>query len=100
MHPLVEGVSQKDQQDLVRTLSALAAEYAGCPHACRDLVLESKRLCLFNLRRNPGDAYKQLVLLHLNTWLENPPLYPVWSSLQMKNAAHAFSAAALSDLNS
>jgi len=27
------------------------------------------------------------VLLHQNTWLENPAIYPLWASLQTKNTS-------------
>jgi hypothetical protein len=87
LHPLVEGVRQSPPADLIRTLSALSVEYDTQPTPARNLVLESKRHCLLNLRRHPDDVERRHVLIHLNVWLENPPLYPLWARLENKNAA-------------
>lgn len=96
LDPLVEGVRQTPPAELVRTLAALATEYASHPAAARALVLESKRHCLLNLRRSPDNAERRHTLLHLNVWLENPPLYPLWASLENKNAAQPIGPAASS----
>ncbi|MCX6612059.1 MAG: hypothetical protein NTW74_14545 [Acidobacteria bacterium] len=87
LHPLVEGVRQDSFENLCRTLSGLSDVYGVESKRCRDCVLESKRHSQILLARNPADAWRRQVLLHLNTWLENPVIYPVWSQLQKKNAA-------------
>ncbi len=87
LHPLVEGVRQDGLENLCRTLTGLSEVYALDPKASRDCVLESKRHAQILLARKPEDAWRKVVLLHLNTWLENPAIYPVWSRLQKKNAA-------------
>ena len=87
LHPLVEGVRQDGLENLSRTLTGLSEVYALDPKASRDCVLESKRHAQILLAKQPEDAWRKVVLLHLNTWLENPAIYPVWSRLQKKNAA-------------
>ncbi len=82
LHPLVEGVRQDCTENLRRTLKALAALYPSNPQETRALVLEAKSHARFVLRRSPDDSWRNEVLLHLNTWLENPTIYPVWSSLR------------------
>ena len=88
LHPLIEGVRQDRPENLTRTLSSLATLYAAQPEPARARVLESKRHALLALRRNPADPWRKLVLLHLNTWLENPVIYPIWCKLQKQNAAN------------
>ena len=87
LHPLVEGVRQDSFANLCRTLSALSDLYAAEPKASRAAVLESKRHAQILVAKDPGDAWRKQVLLHLNTWLENPSIYSVWSRLQKQNAA-------------
>ena len=87
LHPLVEGVRQDSLENLCRTLSGLSDVYGVESKRCRDCVLESKRHTQILLAREPGNAWRKQVLLHLNTWLENPSIYPVWSRLQKQNAA-------------
>ena len=87
LHPLVEGVRQDRLENLCRTLSALSDIYDTEPKRSRACVLESKRHAHILLVKNPADAWRKQVLLHLNTWLENPSIYPVWSRLQKQNAA-------------
>ena len=82
MHPLVEGVRQDCAENLRRTLKALAELYQSNPQESRGLVLEAKSHARFVLRRTPDDPWRNEVLLHLNTWLENPAVYPIWSSLR------------------
>ena len=84
MHPLVEGVRQDCAENLRRTLGALAELYKSNPQETRALVLEAKSHARFVLRRAPDDLWRNEVLLHLNTWLENPAVYPVWSSLRTR----------------
>ena len=88
LHPLIEGVRQDHPQNLTRTLNALATLYATQPKPARATVLESKRHTLLALRRNSLDPWRNLVLQHLNTWLENPDIYPLWAQLQKQNAAN------------
>ena len=87
LHPLVEGVRQDGLENLSRTLTGLSDVYTLDPKASRNCVLESKRHAQILLAKQPEDAWRKAVLLHLNTWLENPAIYPVWSRLQKKNAA-------------
>ena len=87
LHPLIEGVRQDNPENLSRTLNALAALYEAEARPARATVLESKRHTLLALSRRPLDPWRKLVLLHLNTWLENPTIYPLWSKLQKQNAA-------------
>ena len=87
LHPLVEGVRQDRFENLCRTLSGLSDIYGFEPKKSRECVLESKRHAQILLAKNPADARRKQVLLHLNTWLENPSIYPVWSRLQKQNAA-------------
>ena len=82
MHPLVEGVRQDCVENLGCTLRALAELYPSNPQESRGLVLEAKSHARFVLRRAPEDSWRNEVLLHLNTWLENPAVYPIWSSLR------------------
>jgi len=87
LHPLVEGVRQDGLENLSRTLTGLSEVYAVEPKESRECVLESKRHAQILLAKTPGEAWRKVVLLHLNTWLENPSIYPVWSRLQKQNAA-------------
>ena len=87
MHPLIEGVRQDSLENLMQTLSKLAGLYPEQPESTRARVLESKRHTQFLLRRNPNDSWRKAVLLHQNTWLENPAIYPLWASLQKKTAS-------------
>jgi hypothetical protein len=96
LHAAVEGVRQENLEHLTRTLSQLAAYYSEQAKLSRSVVLESKRHTLMLLARTPGDPWRSLVLLHLNTWLENPAVYSVWSALQKQNAANPKGPAALS----
>ncbi len=87
LHPLVEGVRQDSPGHLIRTLTSLAGLYPQASSEARAVVLESKRHTQILLARDLRDPWRNLVLLHLNTWLENPTVYPIWSQLQMRNAA-------------
>ncbi len=87
LHPLVEGVRQDHLESLCRTLSKLSDIYADETKRSRECVLEAKRHAQILLAKHSVDAWRKQVLLHLNTWLENPAIYPVWSQLQKQNAA-------------
>lgn len=88
LHPLIEGVRQDNLHNLTRTLTSLSELYSPLPAPARAVVLESKAHTKLLLLRNPQDPWRNQVLLHLNTWLENPAIYPIWSQLQMRNAAN------------
>ncbi len=81
LHPLIEGVRQDTVANLVRTLVSLSELYASRPKETRAAVLEAKTHARFSLRRAPNDAWRNEVLVHLNIWLENPGIYPVWVTL-------------------
>ncbi len=89
LHPLVEGVRQDNLENLTRTLTQLSPVYAWQPLPARAIVLESKRHAQILLAKNLPDLWRNQVLLHLNTWLENPGVYPVWAKLQKQNAANS-----------
>lgn len=74
--PLVEGVRQDSVEHLERTLTSLADLYPQRPKPCRAAVLEAKRHAKFQKREQ--------VLLYLNTWLENPSVFPAWAVLLRK----------------
>jgi hypothetical protein len=80
IHPLVEGVRQDTSANLTRTLRQLAEH----PNEARPLVLEAKQHARFAQRRHPDDPWRAEILLHLQTWLENPSIYPTWSKLRTK----------------
>ena len=90
--PLIEGVVQDDFESLERTLRALEAEYANADRTrarlVRDLVIAAKDHLRWSLRRLEADsdtvAVKREMLLWLETWLENPPLFPVWVELRKR----------------
>lgn len=85
--PEVEGVRQDSRENLERTLAAQSRLYAGDPVGTRARVLEAKQHARLALRRKPEEEWRQEVLLHLNTWLENPAIYPLWVELTKKKAA-------------
>lgn len=87
LSPDVEGVRQDSADDLVRTLSALKAYFEVNPKAARALVLEAKEHARLAGLRNPAHPWRTEVLLHLNTWLENPQVYPIWADLKRIKAA-------------
>lgn len=82
LDPLVEGVRQDSVENLERTLIALAGAYEIRPSEARAKVLEGRRHLDFALRREPESELRKTSLLHLRTWLENPPVYPLWIALQ------------------
>lgn len=82
MDALVEGVRQDSAEHLERTLRALALAYEEDAAAARSQVLEARRHLDFAIRREPENPLRKATLLHLRTWLENPPIYPLWADLQ------------------
>lgn len=89
LDPVVEGVRQDSLENLTRTLAALSEAYRGEAKAVRGVVLEAKAHAKLQRLRFPEDPWRETVLLHINTWLENPGIYPVWSRIQKQNAAGA-----------
>ncbi len=81
---LVEGVRQDSFDHLARTLSALSAAYEQNPKPARALVLEAKAHAKLALRRDPNPAARQLKIDWMIRWLENPPIFPLWVSLQKR----------------
>ncbi|MCX6607812.1 MAG: hypothetical protein NTV52_30080 [Acidobacteria bacterium] len=81
---LVEGVRQDSFDHLARTLSALSDSYPTAPHQARALVLEAKAHAKLALRRDPAPAARQLKIDWMIRWLENPPIFPLWVSLQKR----------------
>ncbi len=81
---LVEGVRQDSFHHLARTLSALSDSYQTAPHEARDLVLEAKAHAKLALRRDPNPAARQTKIDWMIRWLENPPIFPLWVSLQKR----------------
>jgi len=79
---LVEGVRQDSFQHLARTLSALSAAYEQNPKPARALVLEAKAHAKLALRRDPNPSARQMKIEWIIRWLENPPIFPLWISLQ------------------
>jgi hypothetical protein len=80
LDPTVEGVRQDSLESLERTLSALAAEYAKAgperKKAIRGIAIEA--------RRHAEWAKRAESELWIRTWLENPPLFPVWAALRRR----------------
>lgn len=100
LNPFVEGVRLDSIEDLARTLSSLAAEYAAGradsadPRrgAARKLVLDARRKAetvLRNPRVNPQKlAAMEEKFLWLRTWLENPALFNAWANLRRKKLSN------------
>ena len=94
LHPFVEGVRLDGIEELSRTLSSLAMEYAAGranppdprPDTARKLVLDARRKAeavLGNPRvQSEKMAEMEEKYLWLRTWLENPALFAVWASLR------------------
>ena len=81
---LVEGVRQDSLDHLARTLSALGAAYDQNPAPARALVLEAKTHAKLALRRDPNPAARQIKIDWMIRWLENPPIFTLWVSLQKR----------------
>ena len=89
LDPLVEGVRQDSLDDLDRTLAALLGEYeSGRRREVRQLVIRAREHAELSSRNSRVDenlrALKQEMALWLRTWLENPPMFPVWVTLRRK----------------
>jgi len=69
---------------LARTLAALSESYQTAPHDARALVLEAKAHAKLALRRDPDPTARQLKIDWMIRWLENPPIFPLWVSLQKR----------------
>ena len=84
LNALVEGVRQDSFDHLARTLAALSESYQTAPHDARALVLEAKAHAKLALRRDPDPTARQLKIDWRIRWLENPPIFPLWVSLQKR----------------
>lgn len=84
LDPRVEGILSDNMEQLERTLGALAAIYDSDKTSTRQLVLDSKRHHRMALLRRPADEWRNEVLLHINTWLENPGIYRIWAELERR----------------
>lgn len=91
LDPLVEGVNQSTPVDLARTLLVLAGLYAKAEparrQAIRAMVIEAKthaRFAASNRRLHPARLEeKREALLWISTWLDNPPLFPMWLNVRL-----------------
>lgn len=76
--PMVDGVRQSSLDELESSLLALLAEYesggATRQREVRNLVITAKDHARW--------THKEENLLWLTTWLENPPLFPLWAKLR------------------
>jgi hypothetical protein len=91
--PMVEGVRQGTFAELEASLLRLLAEYqSGDPArrmAVRRLVIAAKehaRLAARNPSKRPD---KEEMILWLNTWLENPPVFREWVNIRRGLAGRA-----------
>jgi hypothetical protein len=93
--PLVEGVRQGSFDELERTLTALAGEYAvsapGRRRAIRRLVIVARDRARLAARRGGKAAAKTEMALWMDTWLGNPEAFPLW--LGLRKTAPAFAEA-------
>lgn len=82
--PLVEGVRQDTLEHLERTLRALLDEYEQGDRArqkqVRAVVITAKQHARWSKHEEPQ--------LWLQTWLENPPLFPSWVEIRKKLLEH------------
>lgn len=83
---MVEGVRQRDFEELERTLTALAQEYEAAKRAgrqaLRDRVIEAKEHARLAAREPGKRETKEEMTFWMRTWLENPPLFPEWVKLR------------------
>ena len=89
LDPLVEGVRQDSLEHLERSLEALRVEYESGRHAeVRQVVIRAREHAELAARNRRLDedrrALKKEMVLWLHTWLENPPMFPVWVTLRRK----------------
>jgi hypothetical protein len=87
--PVVEGVRQKNFDELEASLKALLGEYlngdARQRALIRRLVVTAKDHARFAARREEKRFEKEEMVLWMITWLENPPLFPDWVRLRRKH---------------
>jgi hypothetical protein len=76
--PMVEGVRQSNAGELELSLLALAREYEAGDVAQKMAV----RRLVITAKDHAKWSGKPENLLWLTTWLENPPLFPVWARLR------------------
>lgn len=84
--PMVEGVRQSSFDELESSLQRLLAAYEAGDHmrraAVRRLVITAKEHARLAARNSAKTADKQEMILWLQTWLENPPVFPEWVRLR------------------
>lgn len=82
---VVEGVRQDSLDDLEQSLLALLSEYEAGDQArrkqIRRLVITAKTHARWANRSKPQ---KIEMVLWLQTWLENPAVFPLWASLRRR----------------
>lgn len=91
LDPMVEGVNQSTPEDLARTLLVLADLYVQAAparrQAIRAMVIESKSHARFAADNRKLDEShreaKREALLWISTWVENPPLFPMWLNVRL-----------------
>ncbi len=85
--PIVEGVSLHSPEDMRRTLLTLSECYeSGDRRRVRDRVIAAKsRLRALIARTSFPELRHEREAMHLElmTWLENPPLFPMWLRLRV-----------------
>jgi len=79
---MVEGVRQSNLGALELSLLALLVEYESGDAAHKRAV----RKLVITARDHAKWTHKAENLLWLTTWLENPPLFPVWARLRKPHA--------------
>jgi len=82
--PLVEGVRQESLEHLEQTLRALLAEYEKGDRARQRQVREA----VITAKQHARWAKKEEEQLWLQTWLENPPLFPSWVEMRKRLLQH------------
>jgi len=82
LEPMVEGVRQSNLGALELSLLALLVEYESGDAAHKRAV----RKLVITARDHAKWTHKAENLLWLTTWLENPPLFPVWARLRKPHA--------------
>ncbi|MGH9591993.1 MAG: hypothetical protein ACRD5L_02800 [Bryobacteraceae bacterium] len=84
--PLIDGVRQETFESLEASLLKLLEEYQqGDPArrtSVRRAVIEAKDHARWAARKPAKRAEKEEMTLWMLTWLENPPLFPLWVQLR------------------
>jgi hypothetical protein len=89
---MIEGVRQTTFDDLEASLLKLLGEYersdAAQRMAVRRLVITAKEHARLAARNPEKRADKEEMILWMNTWLENPPVFEQW--LRMRRTQTGF----------